>query len=226
MQQFTFKEMLDAINASSQKRWKDSKLRYYLLDVLDERVGKPGREATYSSLTLGKLMFLCKVLESPMQPTIKQALLMMERLSNEELRRIGEGEEEIEYGIPDVDESGKAVYRTLSGRTAPQEDHPFGRVMNLSATSPLFENAMYQKKTLDLDRKHGAADYVASEFERYLGRDDQSPVKRDTNWQTFRFGPDLQIRYRKPLTQSQEKRLRLAGELLHSILGEEEKNDG
>jgi hypothetical protein len=223
--EFTFKEMLAAINSKvSGKKWKASKLRYYLLDVLNEKVGTPGQEATYPAKTLGKLLFLVEVMENPgpLQPTIKQAVLMLEKLSDEDLTRIGSGEEEIEYGVPDVDESGTAVYRTLSGRTAPQHDHPFGRVMDLATGEEVSPSADMSMPITDPAERKGAADYVASQFASYISRSEKTSVRRGPGWKTLSFGPDLQIRYRKPLTPGQKKQLRLAGELLQAVLGEED----
>jgi hypothetical protein len=220
--EFTFNEMLETINKDRQKEWPDTKLRYYLLDVLEEKVGQRGRAATYPATTLGKLLFLAAVLESPLQPTIKQAVQMMEKVSDEELTRIGTGEEKIEYGVPDVDESGRAVYRTLSGRTAPQDDHPFGRVMSLESREEVSPSADMSMLITDPVERKGAADYVTSQFERYLSRSAPEPERRVPKWRTYRFGPDLQIRCRKPLTPGQKKQLSLAGELLRAALGEEE----
>jgi hypothetical protein len=223
---FTFKEMQQRLNEASESEWSDSKLRYYLLEILRVKERKRGVTATYSAQTLGKLLFLARVMESPMQPTIKQALRLLEGVTTEELARIGEGTEQIEFGVPDTDASGERVYRTLSGQVAPQERHPFGRVMSVSAaehfdhssSSPArFEEAAIQPR-------EAAADYVAREFARHLG--DRAPAaapepKRD-RWQAkIDCGPDLQIRCRKPLTARQEQQLRLAGELLRTILEEE-----
>jgi len=219
--QFTFNQMLEKLNASSQSEWKESKLRYYLLKILDEKVGTRGQKASYPAQTLGKLLFLAGVTESPMQPSLKQAVQLMGNLDEEELTRIGEGKEQIEIGIPDLDETGTPIYRTLSGQTAPQDNHSFGRVMSLTENQQLLSNSSHAMEEFAAPSSLEAADYVASEFTKHLSVSESAGRQLEPAWQTINFGSDLQIRYRKTLAPGQKKQLKLAGELLRSVLSEE-----
>jgi len=209
---YTFVEMKDRLSAASESEWSDSKLRYYLLDILKIRVGSPGVRASYPAQTLGKLLFLAKVMESPIKPSIKQALRLMEQVPAGELTLIGEGAKPVELSMAGLDEASE------------QEPLSMMRVTEASfADEPMEEPSQYRAESARREAPgERATDYVTRVFSQHLGASAPKPRATKQSWrEEVNFGPDLQIRCRKPLTKSQKEQLMLAGQLLRYILGEE-----
>jgi hypothetical protein len=213
----TFTEILAKINASldKDKRWEKSKLRYYLRDVLEEPPQKRGAESTYPDLTLCKLLFISKLMDSNVSPTIRQLKEILANVTDEEFGRIARGEERLEIGVPTRDASGSLGFKTLSGEHLSFNDPSAGRLMqpNMNWTSSVTE---FSKKEDD-----SAAEYVRKFENTFASSSESRPRKRA--WESIvDVGDDLRIMYRKKLTRKQETQLRKAAELIASILGEEE----
>ena len=131
---------------------------------------------------------------------------ILEDVSDAELIRFAEGTEDIVFAEPGIDDLGRPVYKTLSGEFALQNEHRFGREIQTSLiTEAVSDSAM---------------DYIAREFSPHLDAPGRSQPR--TKWQYMKLGPDLEIRYRKKLNRQRKKQLRLAGELIRSILSEED----
>ena len=206
----TFIELLRDINANLEKKeqWEKSKLRYYLREVLKEPPQKRGKESTYPELTLHKLLFISKLMGSNLSPSIRQLKEILAGVSNDEITRVALGTERLEVGMAGVDASGEISHRTLSGEAWSETDPSMGRVMQTSLRME--------------DVGDSATDYVTREFSKHLSARTPSPRAPKTAWQKMNFGPDLQIRYRKSLTESQKKQLRLAGELIRIFVSQED----
>jgi len=215
--EFTFKELLDRVNAVVREPWAETKLRYYLLKVLEEKKDTRGVVATYPAATLGKLVFLATLLEREPKPPLRVAVNLLAELPDEVLHRIGMGEESVEFGYADFDAYEPPIFRTESGRSAPRDDHPFGHVLPM-------QSAEFTPRSPE-PTADSAARYADRAFASYLGslRSASAPRSGD-DWKHERFGPDLQVRYRsrRPLTPAQEKQLRMAGELIRAILDQEQ----
>jgi hypothetical protein len=208
----TFIKILTEINANLDRknRWEKSKLRYYLREVLEEPPQKRGKESTYSDLTLNKLLFISKLMDSNLSPSIRQLKEILLEVSDEEVTRIAEGTERLEIGVPDFDGSGMPGVRTIKGEFLPDEDPSVGRILQ---TSLQIDDRVESRME---DPKDSAADYMKKQFTKSIGN------ARHSKWQSVELGPDLEIRYRRNLTKQQEKQLKLAGELLRSIVSEED----
>jgi hypothetical protein len=206
----TFIELLRNINANleKEKHWEKSKLRYYLREVLKEPPQKRGKESTYPELTLNKLLFISKLMDSNLSPSIRQLKEILAGVNDDEVTRVAQGTERLEIGMTDIDATGVASHRTLSGEAWSQSDPRMGRVMQTSLRMA--------------DVGESATDYVAREFSKHLSAGAPAPRAPKTAWKEMNFGPDLQIRYRKSLTRGQKKQLHLAGELMRSIVSRED----
>jgi hypothetical protein len=212
----TFIEILSQINANleREKRWEKSKLRYYLREVLEEQPQKRGAESSYPDLTLNKLLFISKLMESNVSPSIRQLKELLSEVSDDEINRIAVGTERLEIGVPDMDESGAPGFRTIKGEFISQEDPEVGRVMD----APMEILSVLENQAAG--DEDSAADYMKRHFMQSA-----SPVHSGLpggKWKNLKLGPDLELRYRKNLTRKQERQLRLAGQLLQSIVSEED----
>jgi hypothetical protein len=213
----TFIEILTKINANldKDKRWEKSKLRYYLREVLEEQPQKRGAESKYPDLTLNKLLFISKLMESSVRPSIRQLKEILATVSDDEINRIAAGTERLEIGVPDIDEFGTSGFRTINGEFISKKEPDIGRALVTSLS--MFS---FKENLADSDQDNSAADYMKKHFMKSAGA--TSSEKPGGQWKYLIQDPDLEIRFRKNLNRKQQKQLRLAGDLLRSIVSKED----
>jgi len=208
---YSFKQLLKRVNESldTNDQWRPSKLRYYLLEVLEEAPQTRGKESTYPELTSNKLLFITKLMENKLNLSVKQIKKILADVSEEELARLADGSEPLEIGVPSFDQSGMPIYETLSGKTYAEDDPALGRVIQTSLS----------KKSTKHIVKDSASDYLDGVFRDKIMK--SSVPQAPASWQTIHLGPDLEIRHKMSLTQDQKRQLKLTGELLRLMLGKE-----
>jgi len=185
-------------------------VRYYLNKVLNAPSGTRGRKAFYPRETLDQLKLAKKVLMQEYDPKrgeVKPSLMDFQNwlwtLSAEDIQKMLE----MPYRIKP---------RVLSEASAP----------NPSIMKTMESNVSYSMKSepeswsSSEEDKKKTTDTAAQYLNRVMGSPQRPEPPSQRQWQSFRFGNDLEIKTRKRLTPEQHEQLKLAGKLLQSMLKE------
>ncbi len=183
-------------------------VRYYLAKVLQAPSGTRGRKAFYQQETLDQLKLAKQILMAPYDPKrgeVKPSLRDFQRWlrtqSPEEIKAMAE----MPYRI-----KPKVLLAASAPQVSMRESAP---PMQAAEKSELFIHKFVKK-----DRKKtrdNAAQYLSRVMET-----DRKPAQQSP-WESFKFGDTLEIRTGKHLSPAQKRQLRLAGQLLQSMLDEE-----
>lgn len=192
-------------------------VRYYLAKVLEAPGGTRGRKAFYTQETLDQLKLANQILMrtynpklGEVKPSLRDFQLWLKSQSAEEIHSMAE----MPYRI-----RPKALLATA----APQ----VSQVRNVEVHSMSVDAMQPKKHSIDKEDSQKTRDSAAQYLDRVMGptREKTPDLKhrrqRQSQWESFRFGGDLNIRVRKPLTPAQERQLELAGQLLQSMLEKE-----
>lgn len=208
----SFKDLLAKVNKDKppEDRWTASKLRYYLREAIGEvkEQGRPEqKDAGYPVDVLHKVLFISKLMEQDVRPSISQVKDILKSVSAEVLARVAKGAEQLEIGQAIITSGGETRYVTTKGDVYRPED--------------LSEEEVIQTSLAEHPRLQATDGVrVARRIEQEMREAGPRPASRPP-WQTLRVGPDLEIRYRRTLSKDQLQQLKLAGDLIRSILGEE-----
>jgi hypothetical protein len=190
-------------------------VRYYLAKVLEAPGGTRGRKAFYPQETLDQLKLAKQILmrsydpkRGEVKPTLRDFQLWLKTQSAEEIHSMAE----MPYRIKP---------KTLLAAAAPQ----VAQVRKLKEHSM---DVMESRKVLiDKEDSQSTTDSAAQYLDRVMASkqekapDPQHRRQRQPQWESFRFGDNLNISVRKPLTPAQKRQLELAGQLLQSMLEKE-----
>ena len=190
-------------------------VRYYLAKVLEAPGGTRGRKAFYTQETLDQLKLAKQILMrtynsklGEVKPSLRDFQLWLKSQSAEEIHSMAE----MPYHIKP---------KVLMAAAAPQAS----QMRNVKAHS--VDVKELRKFSIDKEDSQNTRDSAAQYLDRVMGsKQKKSPApkhrrQRQQPWESFRFGDNLNIRVRKPLTPAQERQLELAGQLLQSMLEKE-----
>ena len=120
--------------------------------------------------------------------------------------------------------------KTLMAASVPQDMQSASRDMQVNDEEPApytFERREPGNRSHGKEDRKKTTDSAAQYLDRVMGSKQeahQNPRQRQyrqTPWQSFQFGNDLEIKIRKRLTPAQKHQLALAGQLLQSMLDKE-----
>lgn len=203
-------------------------LRYYLTKVVDAPSGTPGRKSYYDQATVDRLMLAQQVLareydpkKGEVKPTLAEFRAWVESLSDAQLRELAETPYRIKPKlITQAAHTREPAPRMMmsESRSVPclDSDNLFDEI-NYSHNPRVTPNPRTTNQE-DSPPKHDSASQY---LDRVMGTPMPRPPKNQPaagQWQTHRFGPDLEIRTRQPLDRDQRRQLKLAGELLRTAL--------
>ena len=190
-------------------------VRYYLAKVLEAPGGTRGRKAFYTQETLDQLKLAKQILMrtynsklGEVKPSLRDFQLWLKSQSAEEIHSMAE----MPYRIKP---------KALMAAAAPQAS----QIKNVKAHS--VDMMELRKFSIDKEDSQNTRDSAAQYLDRVMGsKQEKTPDpkhrrQRQQQWESFRFGDNLNIRVRKPLTPAQERQLELAGQLLQSMLEKE-----
>ena len=191
-------------------------VRYYLAKVLQAPGGTRGRKAFYPQETLDQLKLAKQILMGPYDPNrgeVKPSLRDFQRWLKTQSPEHIKAMAEMPYRIKP---------KVLLAASAPQVS-----IMESKPPKQAAERSeLFIHKFVKKDRKKtrdSAAQYLSRVMEA-----DQMPVSKSekppaqhTAWESFKFGDTLEIRTGKHLSPAQKRQLKLAGQLLQSMLDEE-----
>jgi hypothetical protein len=187
-------------------------VRYYLAKVLNAPGGTRGRKAFYSQETLDQLKLAKQVLMQPydpkrgeIKPSLKNFRRWLDDLSAEEISKMVEMPYRVKPRFS-LTTSGSYAKAYVAEEQAEM----------LSVDEPS------QHRSAGGEDKEKTKDSAARYLNKVMGHQPRERG-RDQHWNRIRFGDDLEIRTRKRLTQAQKRQLRLAGELLRSMLEEKQE---
>jgi hypothetical protein len=191
-------------------------VRYYLAKVLQAPGGTRGRKAFYPQETLNQLKLAKQILMGPydpkrgeVRPSLRDFQQWLKTQSPEEIKAMAE----LPYRIKP---------KVLLAASAPQ-------VSMMKSTPPMQaaeKSELFIHKYVKKDRKKtrdSAAQYLSKVMEadrKPASKPEKTPAQQSP-WESFKFGDTLEIRTGKHLSPAQERQLRLAGQLLQSMLDEE-----
>jgi hypothetical protein len=191
-------------------------VRYYLAKVLQAPGGTRGRKAFYPQETLNQLKLAKQILmgsydpkRGEVKPSLRDFQRWLRTQSPEEIKAMAE----MPYRIkPKVLLAASAPQVSMMGSKPPKQ---------AVEKSELFIHKFVKKdreKTRD-----SAAQYFSRvmEADRKPSSEPEKPPAQQTAWESFKFGDTLEIRTGKHLSPAQKRQLRLAGQLLQSMLDEE-----
>jgi len=193
-------------------------VRYYLAKVLQAPGGTRGRKAFYPQETLDQLKLAKQILMAPydpkrgeVKPSLRDFQRWLKTQSSEEIKTMAE----MPYRI-----KPKMLLAASAPQVSVKDIEPSGKV---AEGSELFIHKFVKKdrrKTTD-----SAAQYLdrVMEVEQKPVSKAEKPPTQKTTWESFKFGNTLEIRTGKHLSSVQKRQLRLAGQLLQSMLDEEQK---
>jgi hypothetical protein len=187
-------------------------VRYYLAKVLEAPGGTPGRKSFYDQATVDQLMLAQRILmrdydpkRGEVKPSLREFREWLASLSAEEVRELLD----MPYRIKP--KASVSMRTTMPPREAePSLDTP-------SAPLSRPERRISGKEVHKVETE-SAAKYLA----RVMAPAPRSARHRP-EWDTHRFGHNLEIRTRQSLTSEQRRQIQLAGELLQSVLEREKK---
>lgn len=190
-------------------------VRYYLAKVLQVPGGTPGRKSYYDQVTVDQLMLAQQILmrdydpkRGEVKPTLKEFREWVESLSEEETRELVE----MPYRIkpkPATAMSSK-IRESASMAMNPIRD------IDTLETPRFLRTRSDSRKPGEEDKK--AETESAAQYLERVTPSAQRSARHRPEWQTHRFGKDLEIRTRQSLSSEQRRQLRLAGQLLQSVL--------
>ena len=212
-QLYDFQELVDITGLPERT------VRYYLAKVLEVTSGTRGRKAFHSEETLAQLQLAKQVLTQyydPKRGEVKPSLMDFKQwlgtLSAEDIFKMVK----MPYRIkPKMLKEISSLL--LINQQVEESNVDYSVRMTEESWKPNKEGS---KKTTDT-----AAQYL----DRVMTQKQEStppPASRhrqQLQWQSFQFGKDLEIKIRKRLTPAQKRQLALAGQLLQSMLEEENK---
>jgi hypothetical protein len=191
-------------------------VRYYLAKVLQAPGGTRGRKAFYPQETLNQLKLARQILmgsydpkRGEVKPSLRDFQRWLRTQSPEEIKTMAE----MPYRI-----KPKVLLAASAPQVSMMESKP---PIHAAEKSELFIHKFVKK-----DRKRtrdSAAQYLSRvmEADRKPASKPENPPAQQSPWESFKFGNTLEIRTRKHLNPAQKRQLRLAGQLLQSMLDEE-----
>jgi DNA-binding transcriptional MerR regulator len=190
-------------------------VRYYLSQLLEAPSGTPGRKSYYDQHTVNQLQLAKQVLmrdydpdKGEVKPTLREFRDWLDNLGEREVQRLVE----MPYRtMPAFSLRGRPA-RATQARPEP----PAGVSYNLPPEAALFANKNEAFKATRVSKKDSAAHYLDRLTETQQPGAAGRPAPQA--WHTHRFGDQLEIRTRKPLSREQQHQLQLAGELLKTII--------
>ena len=195
-------------------------VRYYLAKVLEAPGGTRGRKAFYTQESLDQLKLAKQILMrtynpklGEVKPSLRDFQHWLKSQSAEEIHSMAE----MPYRIKP---------KVLLAAAAPQVTQ-VTQVKNVEAHSIPMDAMQPMKEPFNKEDSPKTRDSAAQYLERVMGSkqtktpDPQRRRQRQPQWESFRFGDNLNIRVRKPLSPAQERQLELAGQLLQSMLEKE-----
>jgi len=191
-------------------------VRYYLASVLEAPGGTRGRKAFYPQEILDQLKLAKQILAEPydpkrgeVKPSLRDFKRWLKSRSAEEISSMAE----MPYRI-----KPKQLLEAAAPQ-APKTVDPDEEVFAASADSSMFLE--------DMEGSHSETrDSAAQYLRRFMGPEKTSQIEpryrrhQPTPWESFKFGNNLEIKVRKPLSPAQQRQLDLAGRLLQSMLEE------
>ena len=192
-------------------------VRYYLTKVLQAPGGTRGRKAFYTQENLDQLKLAKQILmrdydpkRGEVKPSLRDFQRWLKTQSSEEIHSMAE----MPYRIKP---------KMLMAAAAPQVSQKENRVKR----SFLMESRRSVKQSIEKEGSQNTTDSAAQYLDRVMeSRQEKMPEakhigRRQQQWESFRFGKDLNISVRKQLTSAQKRQLKLAGQLLQSMLEKE-----
>lgn len=194
-------------------------IRYYLAKVLEAPGGIRGRKAFYPQETLDQLKLAKHILMGPydpkrgeVKPSLRDFQLWLKSHTTEEISTMAT----MPYRIKP---------KALMSAITPQ--HPV--VKNEDLTPRLVDRKEFISHSQHKENKQKPKESAAQYLNKVMGtkqtatRVARAGQDRRDQWNSFRFGDDLEIRIRQQLTPAQKQQLSLAGQLLQSMLEKEQK---
>jgi hypothetical protein len=191
-------------------------VRYYLAEVLQAPGGTRGRKAFYPQETLDQLKLAKQILMAPydpkhgeVKPSLRDFQQWLKTQSPEEIKVMAE--------MP-----CRIKPKVLLAASAPQVS-----MMEIEPPKQAAEKSeLFIHKYVKKDGKKtgdSAAQYPGRvmEADRRPASKPEKPLAQQSPWESFKFGDTLEIRTGKHLNPAQKRQLRLAGQLLQSMLDEE-----
>ena len=191
-------------------------VRYYLASVLEAPGGTRGRKAFYPKEILDQLKLAKQILAEPydpkrgeVKPSLRDFKHWLKNRSAEEISSMAE----MPYRI-----KPKQLLEAAAPQASKTVD-PDEQIFAASCDSSVFLEDMKESQP---DTKDSAAQYLR----RFMGPDQAAQIEPryrrqpPTPWESFKFGNELEIKVRKPLSPAQKRQLELAGRLLQSMLEE------
>jgi hypothetical protein len=166
-------------------------VRYYLAKVLQAPGGTRGRKAFYPQETLDQLKLAKQILMGPYDP------------------KRGEVK-------PSLRDFQRWLKTQSPGEIKAMADMPYRikpKVL-LAASAP-------QVSMMESEAPMRAAEKSELFIHKYVKKDRKKTRDSAAPWESFKFGDTLEIRIGKHLSPAQKRQLRLAGQLLQSMLDEE-----
>ena len=196
-----------------------SAVRFYIQEVLPDYVAKhcgdiqvQERKATlYPQEILERIKFIKMVKtelsdssNNRLKPTIRELRGWMNNISDEQVRDVVEGKDSIAFGMP-VESQGTRQIKTLAGERLSEDSRKYGAQISAFSRAP---------------EENSAAEYLDEIMPNaHKPRARRKPQSRTKQ---LKLGPDLEIHYPGNLSAKKEKQLKLTGELLRSIVTEED----
>jgi len=185
-------------------------VRYYLAKVLEAPGGTRGRKAFHSWETLDQLKLAKQVLTQyydPKRGEVKPSLMdfknWLSTLSTEEIHKMVK----MPYSI-----KPKMLQEIFSPLSQSMQTEEQGQSYSVQQSTESWSSGKEDKKK--------TTDSAAQYLNRVMGSVPEQRPPRQRQWQSFRFGDDLEIKTRERLTPEQTQQLKLAGQLLQSVLKE------
>ena len=192
-------------------------VRYYLAKVLEAPGGTRGRKAFYAQETLDQLKLAKQILmrdydpkRGEVKPSLRDFQLWLKSQSPEEIHTMAE----MPYRI----KPKMLLAASASQRSFMSEER--ARLPSEGASRSIKRMKIKEESK---DTRDSAAQYL----DRVMGStqeptpDSDHRRHRRSRWESYRFGNDLKVSVRKPLTPAQKRQLKLAGQLLQSMLEKE-----
>ena len=183
-------------------------VRYYLAKVLQAPGGTRGRKAFYPQETLDQLKLAKQILMGPydpkrgeVKPSLRDFQRWLKTQSPEEIKAMAD----MPYRI-----KPKVLLAASAPQVSMMESEP---PMHAAEKSEFFIHKYVKKDGKKI--RDSAAQYLSRVMEA-----DRKPSQQ-TPWESFKFGDTLEIRTGQHLSPGQKQQLRLAGQLLQSMLDEE-----
>ena len=208
-------------------------VRYYLAKVLEAPGGTRGRKAFYPQLTLDQLKLAQQILMAPydakrgeVKPSLRDFKRWLKSQTAEEIHQMAEMPYRIKPKVLLAASAPQEVRLEApqeAPHEAPQEEMDMDQGPAAFMQDFSEENAHSKHKEYHVKESTDSASQYLS---RVMGTNQGTAsvsAKQAAPWQKFRFGDDLVIKTRTPLSPTQKQQLTLAGQLLQSMLKKENK---